>query len=381
MPIVSFIIPVYNAQAFLSHCLESVQGQSVADIEIICVNDASEDASLDIINLNRQKDPRIKLIDLCQNEGAAHARNLGLQQAQGQYIRMLDADDFIPIDSTQKLLNAALENSSDMVRGGYWRCDINGVCLRKGGRYPVDTLINGSFRDNKELWFFDQHWTYLFSADVIRRSGARYNEGMANGEDVAFLLGLVPYMNRVTLIPETVYCYRSNALSLTQSNRGKSYYLNLFKLYVMEYEQLATAGYAEQVDSFMLYHLERILPKYVFLPMMEDLEEHEAIEVLSEFKRIIDQFEIEKLCTGAVYPWQSERKIPLLSRQVVILLANGRTDETYETLREYARNKTKISRQAKSLSAIKKSKSWRMTAPLRKVVDLTKWLMFHKRNK
>lgn len=330
------------------------------------------DASLDIINSNRLEDPRIKLIDLRQNQGAAHARNLGLQQAQGEYIRMLDADDFIPKDSTKKLVDAALRFDSDMVRGGYWRCDANGKRLRKGGRYPVDTLINGNFKDDKELWFFDQHWTYLFRTDVIRKTGAMYHEEMTNGEDVAFLLDLVPYMSRVTLIPETVYCYRSNSLSLTQSNRGKAYYLNLFKLYVMEYEKLGSTGYTEQVDSFIIHHLESILPRYVFLPMMGDLNEQEAVEVLLEFKRVIDQFKIEELCFNAIYPWQSERKIPLLSRQVVILLANNRVDEAYETLHEYAQNKAKMSRQAKNLNAIKKSKSWRMTAPLRKLLDSLK---------
>ena len=74
---------------------------------------------------------------------------------------------------------------------------------------------------------------------------------MANGEDVSFLIQLVPFMERVTLIPEPVHCYRQNPLSITRRKKEKQYYLNLFKLDDLEYKQLASKGFREQVDYFI----------------------------------------------------------------------------------------------------------------------------------
>ena len=145
MSLVSFIIPVFKAEKFLSSCLASIQNQSISDIEIICINDHSPDQSKNIIQTCSRKDPRIKLIDLHENMGQAYARNCGIAIAKGKYIRMVDADDYIPLDSTEKLLDAACQHGSDFVRGGFWHCLTNGQQFRKGGRYPANLLVNKSF--------------------------------------------------------------------------------------------------------------------------------------------------------------------------------------------------------------------------------------------
>lgn len=365
MPIVSFVIPIYKAEQFLHCCLESIQNQSITDIEIICINDNSPDQSKRIIKSFINKDSRIKLINLEENRGAGYARNHGIKLAEGRYIRMVDPDDFIPLDSTEKLLDPVFQYKSDFVRGGFRRCTIDGKKLHKGPRFPKQKLVNGSFQRNRELWYFDQHCTYLYSTDVIKKSGAEYAEGMSNGEDVAFFIQLATYMDKVTLIPETVYYYRYNQSSTMLSHKNKQYYLNLFKLYEMEYSQLASIGFREQVDNFIFYHLACILPGIVFPSIPDNLQRQEAVDVLANLKKVIDKYDIDKLCFSSQYIWQKECKIPLLSRQVVALLSAGYISEAYESINENVFNDNKIGCQQKRISSLINSTSWRLTAPLR----------------
>ena len=93
MPKISVIMPVYNGEKYLNQCLDSVIGQSLQDIEIICVNDGSTDSSPDILRSYAAKDPRVKVFDQ-PNLNAGAARNLGMKYATGEYYSFLDADDF-----------------------------------------------------------------------------------------------------------------------------------------------------------------------------------------------------------------------------------------------------------------------------------------------
>ena len=93
-PIVSVIIPVYNQEKYLDECLSSVCGQTLRDIEIMCVNDGSTDESLKILNKYAKNDSRIHVFSQ-SNQGAGVARNLGLSKAKGKYLSFLDSDDVV----------------------------------------------------------------------------------------------------------------------------------------------------------------------------------------------------------------------------------------------------------------------------------------------
>lgn len=367
MPIVSFIVPVFNAESHLTFCLDSILNQTVKDIQIICINDGSSDSSRTILQLYADKDSRIEIIDFSENKGAGAARNAGIERAAGTFMRMVDSDDFIPLDSTEKLVNAAIEYQSDFVRGGFLHYQSSvSKGAKKGGRYPEQLLINGSIRVNKELWFFDQHCTFLFRSDLIKKQEkSRYDESMANGEDVSFIIQLVPSMERVTLIPESVHCYRQNPLSITKRKKEKQYYLNLFKLYDLEYKQLAPKGFREQVDYFIYYHFLNILPNIVFPSISANLQDQDALEVLIRLKRVIDEHEIRVLCFSFKYDWQSEHQLPLISKQVVLMLSAGYIQDAYLILKEIGLKEKKQRLLQERVSALLNSTSWRITAPLR----------------
>ena len=105
-PIVSVIIPVYNVETYLKDCLDSVLNQSLTDIEIICVNDASTDNSLQVLHLWAEKDERIKVIDSPENRRQGGARNIGIKAASGQYIGFVDSDDYVSVEFYQSLINS-----------------------------------------------------------------------------------------------------------------------------------------------------------------------------------------------------------------------------------------------------------------------------------
>lgn len=110
---ISIVVPCYNQVKFLPRCLESLLKQTLEDIEILCVNDASTDSTLDIIKEYMKKDNRIKLIDV-QHGGLGWARNCGIQYANGKYLMFCDSDDeFLPV-ICERLFNAMEDNSCDV---------------------------------------------------------------------------------------------------------------------------------------------------------------------------------------------------------------------------------------------------------------------------
>lgn len=106
MPKVSILVAVYNAEVFLSECLDSLLGQTLQDIQIICIDDCSTDGSLKLLQAYAARDARIEVIPLPENGGHAHARNEGLKHAKGEYICMLDADDWFSPDALEKAVTA-----------------------------------------------------------------------------------------------------------------------------------------------------------------------------------------------------------------------------------------------------------------------------------
>jgi len=109
---VTVLVAVYNMAHFLPKCLDSLIGQTVRDIQIVCVDDGSSDESLQLLSAYQEKDNRIEVIHLNRNRGLAYARNLGLQRAKGQYVCMLDADDWYAPDAFEQCVNVFENNPS-----------------------------------------------------------------------------------------------------------------------------------------------------------------------------------------------------------------------------------------------------------------------------
>lgn len=376
---VSFIIPVYSVERFLPCCLDSVLNQTVKDIEVICIDDCSPDKSLQVLEEYAARDPRVKIISFNENKGPGAARNAGLDTVSGEFVRMVDGDDFVPPDSTEKMLEAAEKYGSDFVRGGFRNCSFSSEILGKGWNFPAQLAVNTSIRDDQTLWRFDQHWAYLYRARPLLASGSRYDESMRNGQDAAFLVDLLPYLEKVTSIPDTVYYYRENPRSIMRRKREKQFYLNVLSLYQRAYKRLGKIDVREAADYIFYQALRYYLPDKILSTVPDNLNDKESKEVLAYLHSILKEQDGEKLCFVRPYSWQAKQQIPWPSRYLVLLLCEGYLDDALDAIKHIKLNKAKEQHLQEKIKAYKdqletvySSTSWRMTEPVRKLGKMIK---------
>lgn len=115
---VSIIVPTFNVEPYLKECMESITHQTLEDIEIICINDGSTDGSLAILKSYAEKDSRIKLVDK-ENGGYGIGMNIGFGLATGEYIGIVEPDDFVPVNMFGDLYDIASKNDLDWVKADF----------------------------------------------------------------------------------------------------------------------------------------------------------------------------------------------------------------------------------------------------------------------
>ena len=149
-PKVSIIIPVYNVEKWLRDCLDSVLAQTMQDLEVLCIDDASPDNSGMILDEYAGKDPRFRVFHLQQNQMQGHGRNLGLKDARGQYVYFLDSDDKITPESMEELYQICERDRLDGVFFDSQALFETEALSRKFGAYPAvrkgtypDTVLSG----------------------------------------------------------------------------------------------------------------------------------------------------------------------------------------------------------------------------------------------
>lgn len=200
MPIISVIIPVYNAEQYLERCLESIINQTLKNIEIICVDDCSKDKSLEILNEYALKDKRIKVIHCNKNGGESKARNIGLDNSTGKYLSFVDNDDYLDLDFYEKLYSKAESSNADIVRGEVRIYDYKGKI-----RYnDLNPLIR---KNNSKLYFMYFWWTAIYSAKLIKNNNIRFLEGYPLGGDVLFLNESIIKSDKLELVDNVYYNY------------------------------------------------------------------------------------------------------------------------------------------------------------------------------
>lgn len=202
---ISVIIPVYNNEKYLKECLDSVCTQTLADIEVICINDGSTDSSLDILN-EYSKDGRVVVIDQ-KNQGPSIARNMGLDIAKGEYIAFLDADDiYIGNDSLEMMYNAARKHDADMVSANLSfltpkREVIPNPHYDRGTFYYFDEECEINPDDYGIPFYFTKN---LYHADLVK--DIRF-PNLLKGEDPVFLSEILSKVERIHGVPVDFYGY------------------------------------------------------------------------------------------------------------------------------------------------------------------------------
>ena len=210
MPKISLLVAVYNTAADLPQCLDSLLSQTFKDIEVICVDDASTDNSLALLHQYAEKDNRVKVFALKENSGQAHARNVGLSHATGDYIGFVDSDDWLSQDALEKVCES-------------FRDDVDSVLFRL-----LYVYTDGSMKDYQMSPFTTMTGDEAFRASltwhihgcyVVRNSIHKvhpYDESQrAYSDDNTTRIHY--YYSRKVAFCEGVYYYRQQPVSVTRS--------------------------------------------------------------------------------------------------------------------------------------------------------------------
>lgn len=214
---VSVIIPVYNVEKYLRECLDSVVNQTFSDIEIICVDDGSDDNSLKILEEYRNKDSRFKIIK-GSHQGAGTARNLGIKSAKSDYILFLDSDDYFEPVLIEELYIRAEKHNADLVVCSYRKVDNEGnITESRNPNSPVrldKTPLEKSFNrhDFKEDFFellTPVPWNKLYRKSLLENNGIEFPP-LRICEDVAFVYESMACADRITVCDKELINYRYN---------------------------------------------------------------------------------------------------------------------------------------------------------------------------
>lgn len=212
-PIISVIIPVYNGEKYLSKCIESLQAQTLKQIEIIIVNDGSMDNTSFIAHQYAERDSRIIVIDKA-NEGVSVARNTALEIAHGEWIAFSDADDYYYPDGLQNLYDVAKQTVEKIVLGNAARIQMNGTITQ---RYPFFSQVEVTKTFPKSSL---EMWGDLFHHSLFESMEFRFTPGLAYLEDRLLMLKLLSTCGQYATCPTVVYGHYKNLESVLESKNG-----------------------------------------------------------------------------------------------------------------------------------------------------------------
>ena len=228
MPKISVILPIYNASSCIEETLNYILAQTFTDYEVICVDDGSTDNTLEVLKEYEKKDNRIKVISQ-SNGGAGKARNTGLDNASGDYLAFLDADDLYDPDMLSKAYKKAVEGNADLV---VWKCDrYNDTTkeysptpwtLREKDLPPYRPMYYRNFTDNVFKVFVGWAWDKLFKRDYILENHLRFQE-IRTSNDMLFTFMGVVLAKRIEIVPEVLAHHRVNDMSSLSNTRDKSW--------------------------------------------------------------------------------------------------------------------------------------------------------------
>lgn len=274
-PLLSVIVPVYKVEEYLERCLDSLCRQSLTNIEIILVDDASPDGCDAICEAYAAKDMRIRVFHQPENRGLSAARNLGIKHAEGSYLMFVDSDDYVHDDFCKDTYECAVRNQADLVM-------FNRVRVLKSGDgesvFKDDPFFAEGYKTTQEALDImltdggNAAWNKLYKKELF--AGVSYPEGYLY-EDTGATYKLVVKASRIYYLPKALYYHRLRFGSITSQKVTKKVLEDRAELNSQRYRDFVAWGYdSESLDyrfkTFALWYCIRKKkdlsdPKYIFL--------------------------------------------------------------------------------------------------------------------
>lgn len=281
-PLVSVIVPIYNAQNNIVRCVESIRRQTYENLEILLLNDGSKDVSYPVCEMLSKADARIVLIDK-ENSGVSATRNLGMRMARGKYLQFVDADDTLDPFATELLVQRAEDNNADLVIAAYNRivpykpkkeAKLDPLLPNKKkqlteqlakfqtfGFLPMGFMTKEEFAcglmQEPASFYYGVMWNKLYRREIIMAHDIRCDEEFTWSEDMLFNLSYIRYADSFYAIRTPLYYYsrrRKHSLSASVNPaQVVTTKASLFKYYKELYVQLGLYDqYKLQIYSYLV---------------------------------------------------------------------------------------------------------------------------------
>lgn len=218
VPKISVIVPVYNAEKYLHRCIDSILAQTFTDFELLLINDGSKDSSGDICDEYAVKDSRVRVFHK-PNGGVSSARNLGLDNVNGEWISFVDADDWIEPQMLELLLSKAKETNADIVFSDF------------NFDYPDRSIVSHFYDWNKQdldglSEYISTTWTCLWGSiqkkSLYDDNNLRSPEGVKYCEDFHIIVQLCFFADKIAKVSEPLYHYRQQECSIMHNLNKKT---------------------------------------------------------------------------------------------------------------------------------------------------------------
>ena len=277
-PLVSIVIPIYNAEQYLEESIRSVLDQSYGNLQIICVDDGSTDNSLKIAEKLKNDDSRIVLISK-ENEGAGVARNKGMEVAQGKYVYFFDADDYLRKNAIKTLVKTAEKHSADIVLFGYYKFNDNKktkvAYSPKVLRVPLNKVITPeSISDRLYQADHGMPWNKFYNLDFVKKTGVEF-QALKNTNDEFFSRITTVEADGIVFINKVLAGYRVGNRKSLQGSTNKNILDCTYAIKAI-YDELKARNYYDKYSETY----KRLVGYIIMLKLMA--KDSESFNVLAE---------------------------------------------------------------------------------------------------
>ena len=274
--LVSVIVPVYNAEAYLKRCIESILSQTYQELDIILVEDGSTDRSSKICEEYAQLDRRIRVIHK-MNSGSTGSRKKGLEEAKGSYIAFVDSDDWLEPIFIESLMKEMLKNEVDIIASGCIKeySDHSEVCYNhipegvyRGDKLKQEIYPQMLYHEGTFYTFGIQQylWNKIYRKEILYPCLMALDDNIYNGEDVACLYDCILHSKSIQLINVCYYHYRLHSSSITAKEDG-NIFLNIayLRCYMEQcFTQTESAEVMQQQLKMYLYYMKSLANKRLY---------------------------------------------------------------------------------------------------------------------
>lgn len=225
--LISIIIPAYNMEKYLENCVKSVLNQTYSDIEIIIIDDGSIDNTCKIEESLSNADKRVKIIRQ-RNKGVSMARNAGIEEAKGEYIAFVDADDEIEPEYIETLVLGISKSELATICYSSQKDDFNNSNISRDYNVSSKYMLSKIYSEREVDGYV---WNKLFKSNIIHANNIRFPEDITIWEDMYFVIRYLMCISNVNINTKILYYYRYRDGSAVNSDKFENY---RSKYYIMK---------------------------------------------------------------------------------------------------------------------------------------------------